>query len=72
MITKCNYVGFAGSFQSKDGTAYAKFLFEDPQTNRIISVVTDDIQREFKADIPYYIETFKGENGWVSRLLNVV
>lgn len=72
MLTKANYVGCAGTFQSKEGLTYAKYLFEDRTTNKVISIVSDDITRKFDKETPYYIETFKGENGWVSRLLNVV
>lgn len=71
MLTKCNYVGCSGTFQSKEGVAFAKYLFEDRMTNKVIAIDSDDIQRKFDKERPYYIETYKGDNGWVSRLLEV-
>lgn len=71
MVSECSYVGCAGTFQSKDGLTYAKYLFKDNSNGRVTSVVSEDISANFKRDVPYFIESYKSQNGWVSRLLNV-
>lgn len=72
MITKCNYVGSAGTFESKDGILYEKYLFEDRVNAKVVSIVSDNVGAKFDPEKPYYIETYKGANGWCSRLLNVL